>query len=115
LHQTIQCCTTAAAALQPGQVGEARDGIKGLSGGERRRLAVAVALLGRPGLALLDEPSSGQDSSTAVQVGTAAGWMLLLTLATAAMVVFVASVAGALLRPAAKPYYGTGCVLVQHE
>ncbi|KAF6250781.1 hypothetical protein COO60DRAFT_1275748, partial [Scenedesmus sp. NREL 46B-D3] len=44
-------------------------GIKGLSGGERRRLAVAVALLGRPALALLDEPSSGQDSSTAVQVG----------------------------------------------
>jgi ABC-type multidrug transport system ATPase subunit len=42
--------------------------VKGLSGGERRRLAVTVALLGQPGLALLDEPSSGQDSSTAVHV-----------------------------------------------
>lgn len=51
------------------QVGEARDGIKGLSGGERRRLAVAAELLGRPRLALLDEPSTGQDSSTAVKVG----------------------------------------------
>jgi ABC-type multidrug transport system ATPase subunit len=69
-------CYTAAAALHLHQAGEARDGLKGLSGGERRRLAVAVALLGRPGLALLDEPSSGQDSSTAVQVGTAAGGLL---------------------------------------
>jgi ABC-type multidrug transport system ATPase subunit len=42
--------------------------MKGLSGGERRRLANAVELLGGPAVFLSDEPLSGQDSSTAVQV-----------------------------------------------
>lgn len=50
------------------QVGDVIGGVKGLSGGERRRLSVAVELLGQPQLAFLDEPSSGQDSSTAEQV-----------------------------------------------
>lgn len=34
------------------------------SGGNRRKLALAIALVGRPAVVLLDEPSSGMDASS---------------------------------------------------
>jgi ABC-2 type transport system ATP-binding protein len=42
-----------------GQV--ARTPVRRLSGGERQRLALAVALVGRPHVAILDEPTAGMD------------------------------------------------------
>lgn len=47
-------------------VGNAR--VKGISGGERKRLCVATELLNRPKLLFLDEPTTGLDSTTAYLV-----------------------------------------------
>jgi len=68
-----------------GLTGFVRRQIGGLSGGEKRRLGVALAFAGGPRLVFLDEPTSGLDVESkravwdAVAASSAAGATLLLT------------------------------------
>jgi ABC-2 type transport system ATP-binding protein len=63
----------------------ARRQVGGLSGGERRRIAVALAFAGRPSLVVLDEPTAGLDGAArravwaAIRAQANAGGTVLLT------------------------------------
>jgi ABC-type multidrug transport system ATPase subunit len=46
--------------------------IKGVSGGERKRTSIGVELITNPAMIFLDEPTTGLDSYTALQVN----WIL---------------------------------------
>ena len=42
--------------------------IKGISGGEKKRVCVAIEMVSRPSLIILDEPTSGLDSNKAAKL-----------------------------------------------
>ncbi len=53
---------------QVGLTGRADVRVRSLSGGERRRLDLALSLLGRPSVVVLDEPTTGLDPESRRQV-----------------------------------------------
>jgi len=79
---------------------------QGLSGGQRRRLSLAVALVKEPRVMLLDEPTSGLDSAAAAAIVT-----LLKSIATSRRT----AIACTIHQPSAAVFSGFHKVLVLSE
>jgi ABC-2 type transport system ATP-binding protein len=67
-----------------GLTGQARQRIRTLSGGQRRRLDVAIGVVGRPRLLFLDEPTTGFDPEARRRF-----WSLIRALAEAGTTILV--------------------------
>lgn len=57
------CCCSQVGGFLPGGIM-----LRGMSGGERKRLAIACGVVAGPSLVFLDEPTSGLDSFAALNV-----------------------------------------------
>ncbi|KAJ9453582.1 ABC transporter G family member 7 [Diplonema papillatum] len=94
--------------------------IKGLSGGEKKRTAVAVELISSPSLIFLDEPTSGLDSHSAYEVIkhmkalAAAGSTIICTIHQPSSEVFDLFTKVMLLREGAVVYDGPIDGVVPH-
>ncbi|XP_029449191.1 LOW QUALITY PROTEIN: ATP-binding cassette sub-family G member 8 [Rhinatrema bivittatum] len=94
--------------------------VRGVSGGERRRVSIGVQLLWNPGILILDEPTSGLDSFTAhnlvITLSRLArgNRLVLLSIHQPRSDIFQLFDLVILLSSGATVYSGTACDMVQY-
>ena len=77
--------------------------MQGMSGGQKRRLSIALALIKQPKLLFLDEPTSGLDAAAAVNI-----MVFVKELAKAENLIVVATIH----QPSSKVYAGFDQVMI---